>query len=86
MLDPASRRGFRECAQHHVSTPGIPGNVEGAGFIDSLGRNAGLDERSELPPEAEPSASLGSRELGRARGLVGPRNDIPRHHGRLSVL
>ena len=53
MLELASQRGFRECAQHHVSAPGFPGNVEGAGFFDSLGRDAGLSERSELAPETE---------------------------------
>jgi len=30
MLELASQRSFRECAQHHLSAPGIPGNVEGA--------------------------------------------------------
>jgi hypothetical protein len=32
MLEVASQRGFRECAQHHVSTPCIPGKGEGARF------------------------------------------------------
>ncbi|MGD0578099.1 MAG: substrate-binding domain-containing protein, partial [Bryobacteraceae bacterium] len=83
MLDVVSQRGFRECAQHHVSTSSIPGNVEGAGFFDSLGRIDGSSERSELALETESvQASLKSREIGRARGLVGPRNDASRHHGR----
>jgi hypothetical protein len=30
MLQLASQRGCRECAQHHLSTPGLPGNGEGA--------------------------------------------------------
>jgi hypothetical protein len=87
MLELASQRNFRECAQHHVSNPGIPGNVEGAGFFDFLGRNAHLSEPSELAPETESvPASLESREIGRARGLVGPRKDAPRRHGTRSVL
>jgi len=87
MLELASQRGFRECGQDHVSTPGIPGNVEGAGFFDFLGSNAHLSERPELAPETERvPVSLESRETGRAWGLVGPRKDASRHHGRLSVL
>jgi hypothetical protein len=35
----ASRRGFRQGAQDHVSTPGIPGNLEGAGVFDSAGEH-----------------------------------------------
>jgi hypothetical protein len=73
MLDLVSQRAFRECAQHHVSMPGIPGNVEGAGFSIPLGRNAGLSERSELAPETESVPT--SLE---PRGLVGPRNDASR--------
>ncbi len=46
-----------------------------------------MSERSELAPETESvPASLESREIGRARGLVGPRNDASHPHGRLSVL
>ena len=44
MLELAGQCGFREYAQPHASTPGIPGNVEGAGFFAPLGRNAGLSE------------------------------------------
>lgn len=44
MLELARQRGFRECVQHPVSTPGIPGNVGGAGLLDSLGRNAGVSD------------------------------------------
>ena len=78
MLELARHRGFRECAQHYVSTPGIPGNVEGAGFSDSLGRKAGLSARSELVPENESvTAPLEFREIGRVRGLGGPA------HGRI---
>ena len=83
MLELASQRGFRECARHHASTPGMPGNVEGAGFFDSFGRNAGLFERSEPTPETESvPASLESREIGRARDFVGARNSGSHHHGR----
>ena len=66
MLELASQRDFREWAQHHVAAPGTPGNVEGAGFFDSLGRNARLSEGPELAPETESvPASLESREIGR---------------------
>jgi hypothetical protein len=82
MLQLASQDGFHECAQHHVSTLGIPGNVEGAGFCDSLGGNGGLSARSELAPETESvPAPLESRGIGRVRGLVGPRKDASRRHG-----
>jgi hypothetical protein len=40
MPELAGQRDFREYARH-ASTPGIPGNVEGAGFSAPLGRNAG---------------------------------------------
>jgi hypothetical protein len=33
MLELARQCGFRECAEHHVSTPGIPGNLEAAGQL-----------------------------------------------------
>jgi hypothetical protein len=68
MLGLASQRGFCESAQHHAPTPGVPANVEGAGFFDSLGRNAGLSELWEPTPETESvRASLESREIGGAR-------------------
>jgi hypothetical protein len=87
MLELASQSGFRECAQHYVSTPGLPGDVEGGGFFDALGRNAGYSERLELSPETESvPASLCSRENGPATGTVGLGNDAPGHHGRPSVL
>ena len=87
MLELASQRGFRRCAQHHVSAPGIPGNVEGAGFFAPLGRNAGLSEGSELALETESvPTSLESREIGHSSGSVGPRNDASGHHGGPSVL
>ena len=119
MLELANQRGFRECAQHHVSRPGIPGKVQGAGFFDSFGRNAGSSGRSELAPETKSLAKLAaqvvdsscrltaaifiwsgagpphigtvpafldSREIGRARGFVGPRNGASRHHARPSAL
>ena len=74
MLQLASQGGFHECAEHNVSTLGVPGSVEGAGFSDSLGRNAGLSARSELAPETESApAPLESRETGRAGGLGRPR-------------
>jgi hypothetical protein len=83
MLELASQRDFRECAQHHVSTPGVPGNTEGASFFDSLGRNAGLSGRSELAPETESvPTSLESREIGWARGFLGRPAGASRHHGR----
>jgi hypothetical protein len=86
MLELTSQRGFRECAQHHVSKPGIPGNVEDASFFDSLGRNAGLPGRSELAPETESvPASLESGQIGRARNFVGRPNGASRYHGGLSV-
>ena len=67
MLELVSQRGSHECAQHRASAPGSSGNVEGARFFDSLGRNAGLSERSEPTPETESvSASLDSWEIGRA--------------------
>src|ERR1035437_376766 len=87
ILELTSRSGFRERAQPHVSTPCVPGNVEGADFSDSLGRNAGWSEGSELAPETESVApSLEPREIGHARGLDGRRNDTSRHHGRPSAL
>ena len=68
MLGLAGQPGFRECARYHVSATGIPGNVEGAGFFDSLGRNAGLSARSELPPETgSVPAPLESREIRHVR-------------------
>ena len=58
--------------------PGIPRDVEGAGFFESLERNAALPERSELAPETElVPVSLRSREIGRAGGMVGPRMEHP---------
>ena len=53
MLELASQRGFRERARHRVSEPANPREVDGAGFFDTLGRNAGLSERSEPAPETE---------------------------------
>jgi hypothetical protein len=87
MLELASQGGFRGCAQRHVFAPGIPGNVERAGFVDSLVRNAGLYERPKLAPEAgSVPASVESREIVRDGGLVAPHNDPCRHRGRPSVF
>jgi hypothetical protein len=67
--------------------PGIPGNVERAGFVDFLVRNVGLSERPKLAPEAgSVPASVESREIVRDGGLVAPHHDPCRHHGRLSVF
>ena len=66
------REDFPSCPRYHVS-PGHPGNVESASFIDSFGRNAGVFERSEPAPKAESvPASLDSREIGRAEGCGPP--------------
>lgn len=70
MLELASQRAFLECAQPHAPTPGMPGNVEGAGFFDSLGRNAGLFERSE------PTVSAGKRVRQDGRFGDAPRADL----------
>ena len=87
MLGLAAQRGLRDCSRYHASAPGIPGSVEGAGLFYSLGRNAGLSARSEVPPETESvSVPPESREIRHARGLVGPPKYASRHHGRPSVL
>ena len=87
MVELASQRGFRECAHHHVSAPGNPGNVESAGFFDSLGRNAGLPERSEPAPGTESVlGSLESREIGHAKGAPARAPAHSRPHGRPVVL
>jgi len=87
MLELASQLRFRECARHHVSTPGVPGNVEGGGFFDSLGRNAGFSQPPALAPETKSvRAFLDSREGGRGRGFVGPRKGAPRHGSGLPRL
>lgn len=83
MLQLAGRRGFRECAQNHISTRAIPGNVEGVGFLDSPVKNPRLSGRSGLAPETEsvhPSPKCG--EIGGAKSPVGPRNGAGRRHGR----
>ena len=87
MLELASRRGFRECAQHHVSAPGNHGNVEGAGVLNSLGSNAGLSEGSE--PHS--GNRTGPRFFGvqgnqASQGKRRPTQGASRHHGRHLVL
>jgi len=78
MLELASQRGFRERARHRVSAPAYPGNVDGAGFFDSMGRNVGLSGRSEPAPAAEsvPGSSK-AREIGHAMGVLARHGTFP---------
>jgi len=56
-------------------------------MVDSLGRNAGFSERSEPAPGAESvPGSSESREIGHAKGGVGPGTGQSRRHGRPAVL
>ena len=71
-LELASQRGFRERSQHRESAPAKPGNVDGAGFFDPLGRSGGLSEWSE--PLREPNRSrFSGLQRYRAEGGVGSR-------------
>lgn len=82
MLNLASQCGSRERARYRVSAPSVPGIVEGAGFFDSPGKNAGLSEPSELPPGTESvPASLGAMRTGRdGSSSASPRRVPPSRH------
>ena len=70
MLELVSQRGFRGRTPHPVCAPANPRNSDGAGFFDSLGRNAGLSERLGPSPVAESvPGSSESRETGHAKGV-----------------
>lgn len=58
MVALASQCGFRDRAWQCVSAPAKPGNVDGSGFSESMGRNGGLSERSEPAPGAESAPPL----------------------------
>ena len=75
MLELPSQRGFRECAQHHVSRPGIPSNVEGTGWFDSLGRNVASGEVRRARGLAGPPSDT-SRHHGRLPVLWGTHNSL----------
>jgi hypothetical protein len=78
MLELASQRGFRERTRHRVCGLANSGNADGAGCFDSLGRNAGLAERSEPPPgtESVPGSSE-SKEIGHAKWVSARARGIP---------
>ena len=60
MLELASRRGFREFAQPHVSAPGKPRDAEGAGILDFSGKECRTVEQVESPAQRR----IGSQFLG----------------------
>jgi len=85
MRELASPGAFRECAEHRASAPGFPGNVKGTGLFESLGRDAGLSERSDLVLDSEsvpPPFSRGAGENSVPRDFFGLRNGPSRHHSR----
>ena len=78
MLELVSQRGFRERDQQPVSGPANPGNLDGAGFFDPMGRRGGLSERSEPAPGTElvPRIS-GAQDTGMPRGCRLAHRRIP---------
>lgn len=87
MLELASERGFRQRSRHRVFAPAKAGNVVGAGFFDSLIRNARLSEPSESAPGAESApGSSESRGIGVPKRVSARARAISRRHGRPVVL